>query len=131
MSIRSLTVDVYGALPDDYEETPESNRSLQLALRCLAPRERLAIELLYGLNGHPETPPKEAAAQLPNFGSRPMDTENYSIMGVKLQTLRVVQAKALRKLRHPANRWIDHCPWCHRNGTMNCRRSSWPIVNPD
>lgn len=121
LSEQSLTIDVYGALPDDYQETPEASRRLQFVLRSLAPRERLAIELLYGLNGRPETSAKDTAAQLPNFGSKPVDSEDFDVIGVKLQTLRQVQAKALRKLRHPANRWIDHCPWCHRNGTMNCR----------
>lgn len=121
MSERTLTEAVYGALPDDYQETPEAIRGLQFALRCLAPRERLAIELLYGLNGRPETSAKDTAAQLPNFGSKPVDSEDFSVIGVKMQTLRLIQAKALRKLRHPANRWLDHCPWCHRNGTMTCR----------
>lgn len=122
MSERTLTEAVFGALPDDYTETEAQSRALQAALSRLNYRERLAIELIFGLNGHPESPYKETAAKLPYYGSvSAASSGEPRRMGIGLQALRQIEAKALRKLRHPANRWINHCPWCHRNGTMNCR----------
>lgn len=122
MSERTLTEAVYGALPPDYQESPEQSRALQSALSRLDYRERLTLELLHGLNGNAQLPPKETAGQLPYYGSvSAASTQDVKRIGIGLQAMRSIEAKALRKLRHPANKWINHCPWCHRNGTMNCK----------
>jgi DNA-directed RNA polymerase specialized sigma subunit len=122
LSERTLTEDVFGELPDDYEETPEQSRALQAALSHLDHRERLALELYYGLNGQPQLSEEQAAARLPYYGSiAHAARKDVQRVGVGVQTFRQVHRKALRRLRHPANRWINHCPWCHRNGTMNCK----------
>jgi DNA-directed RNA polymerase sigma subunit (sigma70/sigma32) len=123
MGTRELTEAVYGSLPDDYNETPETLRALDAALLRLHYRERLALCLLFGLNGESQLSRPEVAARLPYYGTvSSAKQELPSRTGVKLETLAQVEAKALRKLRHPANRWISHCPWCHRNGSMVCTK---------
>lgn len=73
----------------DLDELPMSNAlklNIEKGIASLNPKERAVLTLRFGLNGHEEH-------TLEDIGKR---------FGVQQERIRQIEAKALRKLRHPS-----------------------------
>jgi RNA polymerase sigma factor (sigma-70 family) len=78
---------VYDSEDEMIEEITRSElrEAINKALDCLMPRERIVIELRFGLDGK---------------GSKTLE-ETGRLLGVTKERIRQIEEKALRRLRHP------------------------------
>ncbi len=72
--------------PDQHIETEELKTLLMKTVDSLTPREQTVLRMRFGLDGEPERSLKEVA----------------EFFGVITERIRQIEAKALRKLRHPS-----------------------------
>lgn len=72
-------------LEDQYSED-EKKKEIENALNTISPREKLVIEMRMGLGGYKEHTLREIG----------------EIIGTQQERVRQIEAKALRKLRHPS-----------------------------
>jgi RNA polymerase primary sigma factor len=85
-TLEQIIPDTAAAEPGEQAFAEERSKVLRAALRQLTAREREVLELRYGVHdGHPRT--LDAVGQF---------------LGVSRERVRQIEAKALRKLRHPA-----------------------------
>lgn len=89
------------ALPptqDDNVAARELREVTDAAIATLTPREQQVVRARFGLDGPPQSM-SEVAAQLPRS---PYALDDPGGRGITVERVRQIEAKALRKLRHPS-----------------------------